>query len=147
MTIVAFVLGLALAAPAFEPPQAAAAAVNAEDQDKLTPLMKACAKGDLKTVNDLVEKGADVNYPHAQFRVTPLMFAAYFGHADVVKLLIAKGAKVTARDALAAQAVDWAEFDNHTDVANILKANGGQTNFLLPLSSMPFSVMDKAKGQ
>ena len=146
MTIVALVLGLALAAPAFEPPQAAAA-VNAEDQDKLTPLMKACAKGDLKIVNDLLEKGADVNYPHAQFRVTPLMFAAYFGHADVVKLLIAKGAKVTARDALAAQAVDWAEFDNHTDVVNILKASGGQTNFLLPISSMPFSVMDKAKGQ
>lgn len=145
MTIVALVLALTLAAPAQAPSQSGA--VNAEDQDKLTPLMKACARGDLKTVSDLLDKGADVNYPHAQFRVTPLMFAAYFGHADVVKLLIAKGAKVTARDALAAQAVDWAEFDNHTDVANILKANGGQTNFLLPLSSMPFSVMDKAKGQ
>lgn len=147
MTIASFVLALALASPAFAQPQAAAGAVNAEDQDKLTPLMKACAKGDLKTVRDLLEKGADVNYPHAQFRVTPLMFAAYFGHADVVTLLIAKGATVTARDALAAQAVDWAEFDNHTDVAKILKANGGQTNFLLPISSMPFSVMDKAKGQ
>jgi ankyrin repeat protein len=134
-------------APVGRPVVQAAASVDVEDQDKLTPMMKACAKGDVTAVSTLLGKGADVNRPHAQFRVTPLMVAAYFGHLDLVKLLVAKGAKVDAKDSVSAEAVDWAEFDNHDDIAKLLKANGGRSNPFLTLGSVPFSLMDKAKGQ
>ncbi|MEO8678768.1 MAG: ankyrin repeat domain-containing protein [Vicinamibacterales bacterium] len=147
MTIAPIVLALALAAPAVIASQAATGAVNAEDQDQLTPLMKACAKGDLKAVNDLLAKGADINLPHAQFRITPIMFAAYFGHLEIVKVLIARGANVVLKDSVNAEAVDWADFDNHDEVSKLLKANGGRPNPFLTLGSVPFSLMEKAKGQ
>lgn len=147
MSIASIALVLALAAPVLTLSQTAAVGVNAEDQDKLTPLMKACAKGDLKAVNDLLARGADVNYPHAQFRITPIMVAAYFGHLDIVKVLIEKGANVVLKDSVNAEAVDWAEFDNHDDVAKVLKAHGGRPNPFLTLGAVPFSLMDKAKGQ
>src|SRR5262245_55537434 len=62
-----------------------ASAINREDADKLTVLMRASAKGDLKAVNALLTKGADPNAQSSQQGITALMCASYFGHLDVVK--------------------------------------------------------------
>ena len=59
-------------------------------------LMDAACLGDLKLLQQLIKKGADVNMKTLEER-TPLMGAARRGHLDVVKALIALGADVNAK--------------------------------------------------
>ena len=58
-----------------------------------TPLMSAARSGDINTVKNLLDKGADVNEKD-RFGYTPLKSAAYAGHTETVKLLIDKGADI-----------------------------------------------------
>ncbi len=128
------------------PRVAAQAAIDAEDQDQLTQLMRASAKGDLKAVSALLAKGADPNVQNAVQRVTALMFASYFGHTPVVNALVAKGANVALKDALGAGAVDWAILGDHAALAKVFTDKGARDNPFLTLGSMPFWLMDKAAG-
>jgi len=56
-------------------------------------LHDAAAKGDIKTVKELLDKGGDVNEKGRADR-TPLMTAAYYGNFDIAKFLIEKGADI-----------------------------------------------------
>jgi ankyrin repeat protein len=56
-----------------------------------TALRIACEKGQLKTVEALVQSTEDINVANAS-GLTPLMTAAYWGHTDIMKLLLQKGA-------------------------------------------------------
>lgn len=60
-------------------------------------LLEAARKGDLTTVQALIEKGANIEAksPYGQ---TPLFFAARNGHEPVVRFLLGKGAKVDVKD-------------------------------------------------
>jgi hypothetical protein len=60
-------------------------------------LLEAARKGDLATVQSLLEKGGNIEAksPYGQ---TPLNFAARNGHEPVVKFLLSKGAKVDVKD-------------------------------------------------
>ena len=58
------------------------------------PLTSAARSGDINTVKNLLDKGADVNVKDNIGGWTALVHAAYKGHTKVVKLLIAKGADV-----------------------------------------------------
>jgi ankyrin repeat protein len=60
-------------------------------------LLEAARKGDLTTVQGLIEKGANIEAksPYGQ---TPLFFAARNGHQSVVQFLLSKGAKVDVKD-------------------------------------------------
>jgi hypothetical protein len=59
-----------------------------------TPLENAAKSGDITTVKDLLNKGADVN--KILYGWSALLQAAWNGHTDIVKLLIDKGANVNA---------------------------------------------------
>ncbi|MBI4962130.1 MAG: ankyrin repeat domain-containing protein [Desulfomonile tiedjei] len=61
-----------------------------------TPLMEACAAGDIGVVKRLIENGADVNERN-KHGGTPLSVACYRGKLDVAKLLLERGANPNVR--------------------------------------------------
>ena len=83
--------------------------INTEDREyaecyKTPPIIFACESGCLKTVNLLIDSGADVNKPrvynwHAQFEsgteilATPLMVACENGHLAIARALTNAGAR------------------------------------------------------
>ncbi|KFQ25982.1 Ankyrin repeat and EF-hand domain-containing protein 1 [Merops nubicus] len=69
--------------------------VDVEDKYYKTPLMAACASGNIDVVQYLLEKGADVNRTD-NFLWTPLHHACYNGHLDVAELMVKAGAAVDA---------------------------------------------------
>jgi ankyrin repeat protein len=60
-------------------------------------LMIAAKKGQNDIVQDLLDRGGDVN-THDRYKTTPLMIAAERGHTETIQLLLAHGAEVNARD-------------------------------------------------
>ncbi|NXU49567.1 ANKE1 protein, partial [Turnix velox] len=69
--------------------------VDIQDKYYKTPLMTACASGNIDVVQYLLEKGADVNATD-NFLWTPLHHACYKGYLDIVELLVKAGAAVDA---------------------------------------------------
>uniref|UniRef100_U3K941 Ankyrin repeat and EF-hand domain containing 1 n=1 Tax=Ficedula albicollis TaxID=59894 RepID=U3K941_FICAL len=69
--------------------------VDIKDRYYKTPLMVACAGGNIVLVEFLLEKGADVNATD-NFLWTPLHHACYNGHLDIAELLVNAGASVNA---------------------------------------------------
>jgi hypothetical protein len=59
----------------------------------------AAKQGNIRTITELLNAGADVNSRDAlNFNDTPLTFAALYGKTDVAKLLIERGANIEARN-------------------------------------------------
>jgi ankyrin repeat protein len=116
------------------------AAVNARDDNGITPLMYA-ARGDRPildmpaatdhpdVVQLLLDKGADVNAATDSGFVA-LFWAARYGHEKVVKLLIDYGANVNAKDKDRLTALKWANVNRtalpatYDRVIAMLKAAG-----------------------
>ncbi|NXD02659.1 ANKE1 protein, partial [Certhia familiaris] len=69
--------------------------VDVKDKYYKTPLMIACASGNIVLVEFLLEKGADVNAAD-NFLWTPLHHACYNGHLDIIEVLVKAGASVNA---------------------------------------------------
>ncbi|NXY83305.1 ANKE1 protein, partial [Alcedo cyanopectus] len=69
--------------------------VDVKDRYYKTPLMAACASGNIDVVKFLLEKGADVNATD-NFLWTPLHHACHKGHLDVAELIVKAGAEVDA---------------------------------------------------
>ncbi len=91
----------------------------------LPPLMNAVDKGDVDTVNALLDKGADVNQWHYG---TALMVAAGKGDAEMVKLLIERGADVDAMSKGGWTALGLAAESGHADIVEILIARGADVD-------------------
>ncbi|XP_070588753.1 ankyrin repeat and EF-hand domain-containing protein 1 [Erythrolamprus reginae] len=69
--------------------------VDIRDHFFKTPLMAACASGNVETVQFLLEKGASVNTTD-NFLWTPLHHACHAGQQDIAELLIKAGATIDA---------------------------------------------------
>ncbi|NXG79558.1 ANKE1 protein, partial [Baryphthengus martii] len=69
--------------------------VDIKDKYYKTPLMAACASGNIDMVRYLLEKGADVSATD-NFLWTPLHHACYNGHLDIAELIVKAGAAVDA---------------------------------------------------
>jgi ankyrin repeat protein len=63
----------------------------AEDQSE--ELIEAACKGDLRQVQELLDKGADINAKD-RHGMTALMWVSYNDNAEIVRVLLAKGADI-----------------------------------------------------
>jgi len=90
-------------------------------------LMRASAKGDLTTVKQLINEGADVNSADNHGR-TALLEAAWGGKADVVKLLLEKGADANAADTTGYTPLMRACEEGYSEVVSLLIKAGADTN-------------------
>ena len=121
-----------------------APAVDEQDGDGLTALMRASARGDLKLVSSLLAKGAKPDVRSNPFAVTALMCASFHGHADVVEALIAKGADVRLQDGTGAGAIDWALLGSRKDVEALLAKKGAALNPFLNVVNVALGLMETA---
>ncbi|WP_303317094.1 ankyrin repeat domain-containing protein [Flavivirga abyssicola] len=92
---------------------------NVEFVFKVNSFCVSIAKGDLETVQKLIERGADVN--EMSNGMTPVMYAAKFNRTDILKLLIAKGANLKAKSAKKMTALKYAQLHGANDAAAIIK--------------------------
>jgi ankyrin repeat protein len=83
-------------------------------------LMEAALKGNLKHVQDLLDKGVDVNAKDKDGK-TPLMAAAVRGQLEVVKLLLEKGADANAKMQGGGTALTCAACEGQREVAQVLR--------------------------
>lgn len=72
------------------------AAIDAQSEDGLTPLMGACQKGDLKMVELLLSKKANINIFPKESQMNGLHHACSFGHLEIAERLLREGADVNA---------------------------------------------------
>lgn len=89
-------------------------------------LLIAAAKGDTKTVKDLLDKGVNVNTRDSDSGTSALGHAVYGGHADTVQLLIERGADVNAKTNEGHSVLAFATMRNHKDLAEILRKAGAK---------------------
>ncbi len=122
--------------------------------DQLNPsdenaLMIACLLGDRQLVQEMIERGAEINKPgwtplayaatngHTQIvkfllehsayidaaapnGTTPLMLAAYFGHDATVRLLLDEGAAPSLKNQLGFTAIELAKQRGHKGAADLI---------------------------
>ncbi len=86
----------------------------------MTALMKAILNNDLRSVQNLIQKGADVNQLDDN-QDAPLVIAAYKGYTEIVKQLLEAGADVAAVDPeMKATALHAAAYAGRTEAAKVL---------------------------
>jgi len=103
----------------------AAATIPEKDKSQLNEeLLYAAGRGDKKSVEKLLAKGADVNAKN-NFGETALMWAFSNQRKAVAELLITKGANVNAKDEDGTTALKYAY---SRDTARFLIANGANVN-------------------
>ena len=88
----------------------------------MTALMTAINHNDILAVQNLIQKGSDVNELDAN-QDAPLVIAAYKGYTEIVEKLLAAGADITAVDPeMKATALHAAAYAGRTDAAKVLIA-------------------------
>jgi 2-iminobutanoate/2-iminopropanoate deaminase len=90
-------------------------------QDVNAALLKAAETGNVGSVKELLQKGADPNTLD-EFKRTPLMIASINGRAEVVKALIEAKADISARAKFGQTALEFATERGDTAIAGLLKA-------------------------
>lgn len=87
---------------------------------KWTPLMRACHKGYVNTVKELIQAGADVNAKSA-IKWTPAHNAAESGSLDSFKLLVEHGANIKAENEMGDTPLDLAKLESRTDIVELIE--------------------------
>jgi hypothetical protein len=97
----------------------------------VSPLYRAAEKNDIKTINELLDQGADVNKGNGFFcrGGTALKVASSDGRVDMVKLLLDRGADVNlASGDMGWTALSCAAWSGNTEVAMFLIERGADIN-------------------
>ena len=141
----------------------AGADVNATQSFGQNALLWAAERGNLQTVDLLLERGAQIEPPvlHVAAREghtgvveklidagadvdatwscgnTALMWAAEEDHADTVRLLVARGADMKLRDDAGESAGDTAAKKGNTNIVRILREAGQQAESTVPVKAVP----------
>lgn len=97
--------------------------INAQDQDGLTPLMRALYGKHGAIAEALIVQGADVKI-RSKSGETALHIAASYGTIGLVKQLLNKGADVNAETNNGGSALDRATFNRVDDIAALLRSSG-----------------------
>jgi tetratricopeptide (TPR) repeat protein len=94
----------------------------------LTALQNAIHKGDIKKVQELLDKGADIN----EWKYgTPLMMAASEGRIEIATLLVARGADINVQSKNGWCALGFAAEQGQQDMVNLLVAKGADIDLAL----------------
>ena len=97
--------------------------ISPEDQ---TPLIVAAGNGSADLVQNLIERGADVNLRNSQ-RQTALHWAAWNNKPATLSALLAKGAKIDATDLGGNTALMFAAQNGNQEAVSLLLAHGADT--------------------
>jgi ankyrin repeat protein len=92
-----------------------------------TPLMVACATGNLCIVKALLRNKADVN-ECSTLKETPLLIAISYGHADVVRCLLSSGADVNLCNSFRRSPLYKASKKGHCDIVKYLVDHKADVN-------------------
>ncbi|MCE5231121.1 ankyrin repeat domain-containing protein [bacterium] len=93
----------------------------------MPPLLFAAKSGDLKAVQDLLKKGADVKTRDDQGE-TALHLAVNGGHQDIAEALLTAGAEIDAKDDIGRTPLAIAVERGHSQLANFLISRGADVN-------------------
>jgi len=85
---------------------------------RLSTFCMAVVKGDIKTVEAMIERGARVN--EQSNGMTPLHYAARYNRPEIAKLLIENGASLEIKSSNGMTAAQVAEASNASDVLTVL---------------------------
>ncbi len=96
------------------------ATVDCRDDEGKTPLIHACTGPFAKTVEILLDAGADVNAKDSTEAFTPLMMGAGLGQTEVVKVLLRHNADKSMLDDDDESAIDHARNSGHTGIVELL---------------------------
>ncbi len=91
-------------------------------------LIRTAGQGDIGTVRELLDKGANVNTRDKEHGWTALMAAALSGSIDIVQLLLARGAHVDERDNFSWTPLMIASRSGHSDIVRVLLDAGADVN-------------------
>jgi ankyrin repeat protein len=105
-------------------------------------LLKAASRGDADMVNDLLDKGADVDAIDGSDpgHITPLMMAVSEGHMQAAMVLIDGGADVNAKDSCGMTPLMKAAYWGCIDTVIILINNGADINASNDFGDTPLSL-------
>jgi len=121
--------------------------INVSNSHGITPLHTAAKKGDIKVLNALLARGANVNRKVGSLTMSPIQFAAFNNNAAVTKLLISKGARINANDNQGRTALKIASKLGNSNVVKALLAGGAKINQMQNLSSTALIEAVSAKKQ
>jgi ankyrin repeat protein len=93
-----------------------------------TALHQAAAAGAVRSVQLLLDAGADVNAPLPKVGSSPLLLACDMQRLEVVKMLLARGAAVNVPDSDGDTAIGLAAARNRPDIVRLLLAAGADKN-------------------
>ena len=86
----------------------------------VSPFCVSIAKGDIETVQKLIDLGINVN--KTSNGLTPAMYAAKYNRLDILKILVENGAKLKAKSNKGMTAKKYAEISNAKDALMYLKS-------------------------
>ncbi|CAK6956928.1 kinase D-interacting substrate of 220 kDa B [Scomber scombrus] len=110
--------------------------VDSRSDNGQTPLMVAAEQGNLEIVQELIRRGANVNFDDVDCW-TALISAAKEGHIEVVRELLENNANLEHRDMGGWTALMWAAYKGRTDVAQMLMEKGANPNITGQYSVYP----------
>jgi ankyrin repeat protein len=101
---------------------------NTRDATGSTALIAASYNSQVEAATVLLRHGADPNATTRKGGKTALMFAAVRGNSSLVQLLLSNGAMPGVRDKKGRSARDYAEEEEHIEVASLLDAAIGDSS-------------------
>jgi hypothetical protein len=120
-------------------------AINAQDDEGMTPLAGAVARERFDVVTFLLDHGADPNIPNKQ-GLTPLAQACGYDQGNALVLaqvLLGANANVNAADAHGDTPLHKAAYNGNSDVVELLLAHGASINATNKMGQTPLQVAQK----
>lgn len=98
------------------------------EQEKVNrELFDSVRTGNIKLVESVLSKGADVNAKDNSFR-TPLLWATIDNDKNMAEFLISKGAEIEAKDQAQRTPLHWAAINGFKNMAQMLISKGARVN-------------------
>lgn len=122
------------------------AAPTSRQGNIITPLIAAISVGQREVIEELVARGADVNFNPGGFHSAPLVLAAAEGEQDVVRMLLNAGANINQIDGGGNTAIRAAVLGgNYSTVKFLLDQGAGVGSVLTPGGRLPAYVANSGK--